>query len=355
MFTHASTTVTKDTIGYQLRPLTLAERPTWDTFIGEHPAGHLLQSWEWGELKAEAGWRPMRLALWLDGKIVAGAQVLQKTLPFIPLKLGHLAYIPKGPVIDWSQEELCRFFFAQLTGYLRSEGALAVRIEPHIEDEGEEGERVLRQLRSAGMHEVASVQPLRTILLDLSPEESTLLAQMKEKWRYNVRLGMRKGVTVRQANSEDDVHAWYELYRTTSERDRFGIHPLVYYVQAWRMLAPDGMLKLFLAENEGRLLAGIFVSVYARQAIYLYGASSNEQRQLMPNYVLQWEAIRWAKSQGALAYDFWGIPETEGEDEAMAGVYRFKRGWGGKVVRFVGCYEYAYYPWLMKIANRFIR
>ncbi len=354
MFTRASTIVVKDTAGYQLRAVTVAERALWDRFVNEHAAGHLLQSWGWGELKAEALWRPLRLALWQDEKIVAGAQVLQKTLPFMPLKLGHLAYIPKGPVIDWSHEELCGLFFAQLNAYLRREGALAVRIEPGVE-EGGEGEQVLRQMQMLGAHAVAAVQPLRTILLDLAPDEATLLAQMKEKWRYNVRLGTRKGVTVRCAQSLDDVRAWYELYRTTSERDHFGIHPLAYYVRAWDLFASSDTLKLFLAEGEGRLLAGIFVSVFARQAIYLYGASSNEQRQLMPNYVLQWEAMRWARTRGAQMYDLWGIPETEGEDEAMAGVYRFKRGWGGRVARFVGCYEYAYRRWLMRVASRFIR
>jgi len=111
---------------------------------------------------------------------------------------------------------------------------------------------------------------------------------------------------------------------------------------------------LLLAEHDGQLLAGIFVSMFARQAIYLYGASSNEQRQLMPNYLLQWEAICWAKSCGATTYDFWGIPETDDENEAMAGVYRFKSGWGGRAVQFLSNYEYAYRPLTMKIAEKFL-
>jgi lipid II:glycine glycyltransferase (peptidoglycan interpeptide bridge formation enzyme) len=94
--------------------------------------------------------------------------------------------------------------------------------------------------------------------------------------------------------------------------------------------------------------------VFAGQGVYLYGASSNEQRQLMPNYVLQWEAICWAKACGAREYDFWGIPATDADDEAMAGVYRFKRGWGGRVVQFVGCYESVYRPLMMKVASRFL-
>jgi lipid II:glycine glycyltransferase (peptidoglycan interpeptide bridge formation enzyme) len=144
------------------------------------------------------------------------------------------------------------------------------------------------------------------------------------------------------------------LLETTSERDEFGIHTLDYYLHVWNLFVPRKQGRLFLAEHDGQLLAGIFVGLFAQQAIYLYGASSNEHRHLMPNHLLQWEAIRWAKREGAKLYDFWGIPDTEAEEEAMAGVYRFKRGWGGRVVQFMGCYEYTYRPMAMKLARRFV-
>ena len=223
-----------------------------------------------------------------------------------------------------------------------------------LERDTTEGELAEKRLAGLHMHNMPAVQPLRTIVLDLSPDEATLLAQMKEKWRYNVRLGSRKGVTVRVAETRADVEAWYRLLQTTGERDDFGIHTLDYYARAWELFAPSGQGRLLLAEHEGQLLAGIFLGLFARQAIYLYGASSNEQRQLMPNYVLQWEAIRWAKSRGARQYDFWGIPATNDESEAMAGVYRFKSGWGGRVVQYVGSYEQVYRPLAMKLARKFM-
>lgn len=339
----------------------------WDSFVHEHPRGHLLQSWGWGELKANFGWSPLRLALRDEQQhIVAAAQVLRRTVPHMPLRLGHLAYIPKGPVIDWSQPALCKEFFTQLHALLRKQGALALRIEPDCiitsgdnegrdEYHGNNGcsdckERVLTEQ----FFPAQSIQPVRTILLDLAPAENVLLARMKEKWRYNVRLASRKGVTVRVAQSLDDVLAWYQLMQTTGERDQFGVHTCKYYCDAWRIFAPRQQLRLLLAEYEGRLLAGIFVGLFAGQGIYLYGASSNESRNLMPNYLLQWEAIRWAKQQGATHYDFWGIPETDDEQEAMAGVYRFKRGWGGRVTTFVGCYEHVYRPVEMRIVRKFL-
>ncbi|HEV2472480.1 MAG TPA: peptidoglycan bridge formation glycyltransferase FemA/FemB family protein, partial [Chthonomonadales bacterium] len=218
-----------------------------------------------------------------------------------------------------------------------------------------EANRAVHSLKAMGFHVIRPVQPLRSILLDLTPDEDALLASMKEKWRYNVRLAGRKGVMVHMAQTTQDIQGWYQILRVTGQRDGFGIHTLDYYLRAWQLFAPRNLAQLFLAEHDGRLLAGIFVGCMARQAIYLYGASSNEQRQLMPNYLLQWEAMRWAKSQGAQSYDFWGIPDSDDPGEALAGVYRFKSGWGGQVVRFAGNYEYVCRPVMMRLARRFVR
>ncbi len=337
-----------------LRSLSASQREQWDQFIDQHPQGHFLQSWGWGELKASMGWQPLRFALCDESKIVAAAQVLCRAAPRLPLQLGNLAYIPKGPVIDWSQPALCAAFFSQLNARLRRRGTVALRMEPALEMGISTSDCLMEGLASMLLYPVPAVQPVRTVVLDITQDEAALLAQMKEKWRYNVRLAERKGVTVRAAQSTEDVRAWYALMETTSERDRFGIHTLDYYLRAWNIFAPRGQARLFLAEYNGELLAGIFVALFARQGIYLYGASSNEHRNLMPSYLLQWQAIRWAREQGAAEYDFWGIPATDDQDEPMAGVYRFKRGWGGRIVRFVGCYEYVYRPLAMHVARRFL-
>jgi peptidoglycan pentaglycine glycine transferase (the first glycine) len=336
---------------YTLHILAEPERARWEHFVAEQSAGNLLQSWGWGELKASVGWRPVRLALCEGERIVAGAQVLQRSAPRVPARLAHLAYIPRGPLLDWSQPALVETFLGHLHGFLRKQGALALRLEPPVVSLGEQ---VARHLQALHFHSVHPVQPLRTIVLDLTPDESSLLAGMKPKWRYNIRLAERKGVTVRRATSAEDVRAWYRLYEVTSERDRFGIHTLDYYLRVWELFASRGQLSLLLAEYQGELLAGIFVGLSSQLAIYLYGASGNEQRQLMPNYALQWEAIRWAREQGARQYDFWGIPDTDAEDEAMAGVYRFKAGWGGELVKFAGGYEFDYHPLAMRLARRWL-
>lgn len=341
---------------YSLQAISSARREEWDQFVNTHSQGHLLQSWAWGELKTSSTWHPIRLALWdtEETRIVAAAQVLRRTAPHTPAQLGHLAYIPKGPVVDWSQTALSKILFMQLNDYLRHHGALALRLEPNVLEDSPEHVCVSETLAALQFGAARSVQPLRTIMLDVTPDEDTLLARMKEKWRYNVRLAARKGIQVRLASSEDDVRAWYRIMETTSSRDEFGIHTEEYYVRAWHLLTANDKGRLFLAEHEGQLLAGIFVTLFGGEGIYLYGASSNEKRNLMPNHLLQWEAIRWIKQQGATRYDFWGIPDTDDSEESMAGVYRFKQGWGGNVVRFAGGFEREYQPLVMKTVKRFI-
>ncbi|HEY7415352.1 MAG TPA: peptidoglycan bridge formation glycyltransferase FemA/FemB family protein [Ktedonobacteraceae bacterium] len=341
---------------YLLQEITSSQRTLWDTFLYEHPYGHLLQSWRWGELKQYTGWQPVRLALWDqdEQRIVAGAQVLRYAPPHIPLRLGHLAYVPKGPVLDWTHPELCDTFFTQLHRWLRVHGALALRVEPPVEAGTPEGKLVHTCLNTSSAHSIHPMQPLRTIVVDLQADDTELRARLKDKTRYNIGLAARRGVTIRAAQTLDDVRNWYRLLHVTGKRDQFGIHAQEYYLRAWELLREQEYARLFLAEHEGELLAGIFVSAFAHEGIYLYGASSNERRNLMPNYLLQWEAMLWARSQGARHYDLWGIPDTDDTGEAMAGVYRFKRGWGGRVVQFTGCYEYVYHPLAMHLAQHFI-
>ncbi|HLX58812.1 MAG TPA: peptidoglycan bridge formation glycyltransferase FemA/FemB family protein [Ktedonobacteraceae bacterium] len=345
---------------YMLSIIEVRQRELWDTFVNAQSGGHFLQSWGWGTLKAGAGWHPLRLALWDTQReqIIGGAQILRRTAAHMPPRLGHLAYIPRGPVLDWSRRDdtnsthISALFFAQLLPFLRRQGAIALQVELPFEVGEEHAVQACDALMAMQFHPVQPVQPIRTIVLDLAAGDDSLLANMKEKWRYNIRLAGRKGVQVRVARTQEDVEAWYRLLQITGRRDHFGIHTFDYYWRAWQLFAPRQQAQLLLAEYEGQLLAGIFVGCMARQAIYLYGASSNEHRNLMPNYLLQWEAIRWAREQGATSYDFWGIPQTDDAGEAMAGVYRFKSGWGGRIVHFAGSYEYVFHPLLMSMARR---
>lgn len=324
----------------------LFERPdqqaVWD-HLATGPNGHILQSWAWGELKARFGWRVQRLVV---GD--ACAQVLYRSLPG---GLGTIAYVPKGPLVDYDDLPALQILLDAIRPLARQQRAVTLKIEPSVEDDP----AVVQALRSLGFKpSPQAVQPPRTILVDLDAEPDELLRRMKQKTRYNIRLAGRKGVTVRSGN-ERDLPAFYRLIETTAQRDGFGIHTQHYYESAHHLFVPAGRGRLLLAEIDGQLLAGLVVLAPdgGGTACYMYGASSDEHRNLMPTYLLQWEAMLWAREHGCRTYDLWGVPdEDEGTLEAgftqrndgLWGVYRFKRGFGGRLARSIGAWDLVYAP-----------
>jgi peptidoglycan pentaglycine glycine transferase (the first glycine) len=332
---------------------------TWDDFVTGHPGSHVLQTCPWGALKAQFGWEDERVALTVGDRIVAGAQILYRRLPF---GLGRLAYVPKGPLVDWADVEQVHALLAALDRAARARGAIALTVEPDLPDEPPHRERL--SLLGFRLAPFSAVQPRRTIVVDITGNEDAILATMKQKTRYNMRLAERKGVTIREA-SEADLPAFHALNAATAARDRFGVHVPAYYEAAYRLFVPRGWARLLLAEVEGEPVAAVMTFALPPRSWYLYGASGDAHREKMPAYLLQWEAMRWAKSLGCTEYDLWGIPD---EDEAtleaefaqrhdgLWGVYRFKRGFGGKLVRSVGAWDRVYMPvryWLYRMALGF--
>jgi lipid II:glycine glycyltransferase (peptidoglycan interpeptide bridge formation enzyme) len=186
------------------------------------------------------------------------------------------------------------------------------------------------------------IQFRNSVVIDLRKPADDILMGMKQKTRYNVRLGPnKKGVNIRKG-SIDDLDLLYALYEETAQRDGFIIRPFDYYKLAWGEFIKAGLAQPLIAEYKGRALAHVIIFGFGRRAWYFYGASSTEERNRMPTYALQWEAIQWAKAQGMQVYDFWGAPDDfTNPDDPLAGVYRFKEGFGGTVVRRVGAYDYA--------------
>jgi lipid II:glycine glycyltransferase (peptidoglycan interpeptide bridge formation enzyme) len=205
-----------------------------------------------------------------------------------------------------------------------------------------------------------NIQPPRTIIADIRGSEQEILARMKQKTRYNIRLAEKKGVTVR---AWTDIESFHKMMLLTGSRDGFGVHSLEYYRRAYDLLHPNQMGELLLAEYDTKPLAALFVARSGTRAYYLYGASTDEERNRMPAYLLQWEAMKWARAHGAEEYDLWGVPD---EDEAtleanfekrhdgLWGVYRFKRGFGGQLRRAAQAMDRVYNPFLYWVYLRFI-
>ncbi len=351
----------------------------WDAFVARSPQAHVLQTGRWARLKTAFGWTAGRAVLpdlprspasggssSLGGSPasggspssggseaegaagdaaapVAGASVLFRRLPWGQA----LAYVPKGPLVAWDDPAQVAALLAALRPLCRRQRAALLKIEPDLPDTP----GLAARLAGYGFRPSPQrVQPLSTILIDLDRDEEAILAAMKPKWRYNIRLAERKGVTVRQGTAADlpEVH---RLLEATGRRDGFAVHSLAYYRVATELFAPAGQMAWLLAEHEGCLLAAIAVFACGAGAWYMWGASADEGRNLMPNHALQWAAIRWARAQGCTYYDLWGIPDAVGSaPEAYAepqswgegglwGVYRFKQGFGGRVVRFIGAWD----------------
>ena len=316
----------------------------WDEFVAASPSGHLLQSWAWGEFKGRFGWQPLRVAVGDGEQIVAAAQMLLRRLPY-----RCLAYVPRGPAYEVAHEEASATLLAALHETARRHGALALKVEPNSPDGPD---AVAWWARHGFGPSPQTIQPRRTIIVDLRPEEEAILAQMKPKWRYNVRLAARKEVTVRQGSAAD-LATFYRLMEETGQRDRFAIHSRAYYEAAFELFQPTGNVALFLAEYRGEPLAALMAFAFGRQAIYMYGASGERERARMPNHLLQWEAMRWAKARGCFQYDLWGIADVDPNSPSagLAGVERFKVGFGGADTRFAGAFDYVYSPLTYRAFN----
>jgi lipid II:glycine glycyltransferase (peptidoglycan interpeptide bridge formation enzyme) len=329
-------------------------REAWDSFVLRH-SGHLLQSWGWGEFKSRFGWQAERLVVRdeASGELKGAAQVLVRRLA-----LGSLAYVPKGPVADGEDRDAWVRLLCLLRDWGRERRLAFLKLEPDWEGEfplgpllEEEGFRVSGE----------AIQPSTTIVVSLEGDEEEILKRMKPKTRYNIRLAEKKEVTIREGD-EGDVSLFYRLMEETKERDVFGIHEEGYYQEAWRTFAARDNARLFLASYGDEPLAGLMAFAFGSRAYYLYGASSDRHRNLMPNHLLQWRAMLWARDRGCTSYDLWGIPQEAGEKEedmeevldrgGLWGVYRFKRGFGGRVVRHSPSYDYVYSPVLYWLGTK---
>jgi peptidoglycan pentaglycine glycine transferase (the first glycine) len=315
-------------------------RVEWDGWLLDSPGGgHVLQSYEWGEFKRTSGWRPVRLVLERDGAVVGLAQFLAyDTGPFVP---GALWYCTKGPWLPWDDKEAVRAFFRGVREVARREGAHTVKIEPEVLEERQDAKALLEEI---GFRKARYDLNLKTTLVvDLSLSEEELLGRMKAKTRYNARLAARKGVEVVEPEFEEAWETFYEWMEATSERKEDYVlrRSRDYLYGVMRSMEEAGQGRLFFAEHEGTPLAGMYVFTFGKKYWYMYGASSDEKRNLKPNYVLQWEVMRWAKERGMTHYDMVGVPKPEELDESSSlwNVYKFKEGFGGEISDSLGCYD----------------
>ena len=348
----------------------------WNDLISKLPNPHFLQTSEWGQVKAKYGWTPL-YAVWTStGKFsvtdnwspiaddcVAAALILKRQILRNSFaKRLSILYSPKGPLLDWANESLRTRVLTDLQAYARQQGAIFLKMDPDVVlgtgvpgGEGEvvdaDGQAVMNEMKRRGWEYAADqIQFKNTVLIDLNPTEEEILARMKQKTRYNIRLAEKKGIDLR-VGTVGDLPMLYKMYAETSVRDGFVIRDEGYYKTVWTLFmnATEPTCEPLIAEVDGEPVAAIFVFYFAGRAYYVYGMSRNLHREKMPTYLLQWDAMKRAKARGCTVYDLWGAPEVFDESDSMWGVYRFKEGLGGHVVRTLGAWDFAPSPLWYKL------
>jgi lipid II:glycine glycyltransferase (peptidoglycan interpeptide bridge formation enzyme) len=271
-----------------------------------------------------------------------------------------VVYTPKGPLFDWNNARLRNQVLADLTQFSKKKGGIFLKIDPDIqvgtgvpgeEDSSETpfGRMITDELKTGGWRfSQDQIQYRNTVLVDLQEKEEEMLARMKQKTRYNIRLAARKRVVVR-AGAVEDLPLLYKMYAETSARDGFAIREKRYYLTLWKMFLEAGMMEPLIAHVEGEAVAAMCVFRFGGTAVYMHGMSLPIHRNKMPTYLLQWEAMRRAKAAGCAVYDLWGAPNVFDETDTMWGVFRFKRGLGGQVVRTVGAWDLPLKPLMYRL------
>ncbi|MCI0710678.1 MAG: aminoacyltransferase [Chloroflexi bacterium] len=347
------------------------DKGQWDAFVSAHPRGHFLQTSAWADVKADFGWSSQIISLLnSSGDIVAGSQILYRDLPF---SIGKMAYVPFGPLVDWSDSTMVQDMFLMMDRTAKRNDAKFLKLEPGYDIDT----NTLQKLGNRPSSQ--TIQPPRTILIDIRKQdqngkpisEDDILARMNQMTRRNIRKSTQKNVEIREGTRED-VNKFNKLLQTTSERQDFGVHVPEYYEKVYDYIVanpepPDGVLLMasYTDEETGDTqdLGGVFIFAIAGTAYYVYGASSSIERDRMASFGLQWAAVQWSRKHKAKGYDMYGVPDeaatilennfTERSD-GLWGVYRFKRGWGGEVVRTVGTWDRVYNPLIYRLYRGYL-
>ncbi len=315
-----------------MRRPTEAELAHWDKLVAANPDGGMaLQTWAWGEFKRRWGWRPQRYVYELtDGRLVAAQWLVRR----IPLQ-GDIWYCPKGPGVTTPAD------YAEVVR--QTKAATPAGVLMRLESEVLHDELSRAEIESWGLVR-ANRDPgsKSTIVIDLAPSEAELLAGFNQSCRRNLRKAQNGGVVVTPVElTQANLEMMFELMQATEARARYGLRPKKYFQDYWRTQAEAGQGKLLFARHDGEVLAGVFVTMVGQRAWYKDGGSFDKKRDLQASYLMQWEVMRWLKSQGVTSYDMMGVPNRDqvGTGDARDGLYAFKSKFNPEITEFIGCYD----------------
>jgi peptidoglycan pentaglycine glycine transferase (the first glycine) len=310
--------------------LRICENPSaWDGFVSQAGDASVLQAWAWGSLKSRYGWRVARY-FWVDqGKPLAAAAVLRRSLP------GGLAlnYAPRGPILNGRLDQWPAFWQA-LRERLAQEGGTVLKVDPEWTADAQRA--VLT--RTGALPSRHPIQHQATWVVDISGGDEAM-ARLKESTRRNIRAGIKQGITVEASDASAALDSFYELLQETAAREQFTVRSRAYYQDLLSLFRERGQVAVYLARHEERLLAGAVMLFFGSKLVYLYGGTKTAAKDLKPGYLLHWRAIEDAQRRGCTTYDMWGVPLDPQPDQRGYGYYVFKSRFNGQMVKFIGLYD----------------
>lgn len=316
-----------------LNVLSIENKTVWEKFLGMYAARSLFQSWLWGEVQIKLGVKIWRLGFYDGDTLIGIAQVMK-----VKAKRGTFLHVRHGPILVEQKKEYWKQVLSHMIDLAHRAGAWFIRVGPLIENT--QNNHVL--LSSLGFRPSAihAMDAEFCWILDLTQSEEQLLAGMRKTTRYEIKLAQKLGVTVEQSTDPRDLHAFFRLYKETSDRHRFVPHEGI--GEEFKVFAAENKAVLLLGKYQGNSIAGAIVLFYGNQGIYHHGASISSK--IPVSYLVQWEAIREAKKRGMNVYNFWGIAPEDKINHPWRGITLFKKGFGGREIEYIHAHDFAVSP-----------
>jgi len=313
----------------------------FESFVKSHKNGGITQSVLWHGVKHTWG-HEVVVSRDEGGNITGGVSVLLRRMP---LTGTAMMYSPRGPVCDYTDRAILEDLKSGVDTLAKKHRAHLYKMDPDI---GAGDIAFLKTAADMGFSLFKGGDGFETIQARFNyrlyldgRDEDALFMNLTQKTRYNIRIAMKKGVTV-EVRGKEALGDFMRLMAVTGERDGFSIRSKAYFEKMLHSLG--GHIRLYMAYYEGEAIAGAVTTNYGGKACYIYGASDNAHRNVMATYLIQWEMIRWAVETGCIVYDFQGVSGNLDENDPLYGLYRFKRGFNGTLDELAGEFDFIYMP-----------
>lgn len=297
------------------------DKKIWEDFLAKHSEANFLQSWNWGEFHKSLNKIIDRVGFYENNQLVGTMLSVIE-----PARRGKYLTVPGGPIIDWQNKNLISIFVRHIKEIAKKNNCVFVRVRPQLKSD-EFSKDLFKNLGfiTAPMHLHAEL----TSQLNITKTEEELMSQMRKATRYEIRRATKEGIKITTSTNDKDIKKFYDLQIETAKRQKFIPFSYKFLHEQFKIFAQNNNAILYKAEFEKKLLAQAFVIFYGKEAVYHYGASTDEGRRHPGAYLIQWEAIREAKKRGITRYNFWGVAPIENTNHRFAGLSLFKRGFGG--------------------------